>query len=950
MDIPFSHFVDLINALSRISPIPAKDMAKAHHGPNKAHTLLERWIRSVQQHQDVTGLQKLGPGNALSFFRLLFPEDDRRRYGIQESTLAELLADTLSVSPLGRGASLRNWAHRDFGKTGCLGHGLQKLLQPMRTKTNSQEQLSLKDVDNLLSELAMLSPFSQLDILVPSKPTRTRKEIVRHLYRNLSPSEAAVVTQVILRDLRPVLYPATFQLHSVTALTGFNSRSYNVFTKWQVMRLWDCLLPAAYRARGAFEEACAAWDSRTLPEACSPSLGINIEIPKSVKATSPEHVVKLFHGSQHVYAETKYDGERMQIHVDFTRPSDEQIIIFSKSKRVSTNDRHATLFIIRDALQYSGFKSAILEAEMVAYSGELRRIDEFWRIRSLIEKTAKGVRSWVKPSSPSKDTQNSMISDASGNGTRWLGVVFFDLLMVDGISALDDPYNERRRRMESVLTLRSGYSMLAERIQLDMESSNAADQVQAVFIRRCSEYEEGLIFKASDGMYNDPSSPWVKLKKDYIPGLGDCIDLVIVGASWDKDRGRILGVGPRTYTTLWLACLNNSETETGVTVLFTSSYGLDRKNLEMLNFIIGAQEPVEWNKAKPEASISLVKYSIEFACGAPRPDVLLGTPILAEVVGAGFTKARGSKYYELRFPRITKFHRQSERPWTAATYLDEYNDIARTCVGKDGKNKQINDDVNCMWGIDSSPTVRTDLKRRTREEDLSERLQSSSATKRRNTMTSSITDFNQLFEALQAATPQSACPAGSPDAPASAQAMEPGAKADERHSPSHLLPTPPLSSQPIVQLPTQVMGPAILPRSIADFETARAFLAPCFATIIEPPGSELAKRARTSRPRSHLLFAQGRLLHSVQALLVAIDWISQIGPAAYIDARPAERGIVFIDATDVELCNELIDALLKLKPANGTEMLVLDVRILSWNVLPNFIQQLESRVIWSSAT
>lgn len=70
---------------------------------------------------------------------------------------------------------------------------------------------------------------------------------------------------------------------------------------------------------------------------------LNLQIPKSVKATSCEHVAKLFFQSSVIYAETKYDGERMQIHVDMGLPRDEQIRIFSKSKRDSTGDRDATL-------------------------------------------------------------------------------------------------------------------------------------------------------------------------------------------------------------------------------------------------------------------------------------------------------------------------------------------------------------------------------------------------------------------------------------------------------------------------------------------------------------------------------------------------------------------------------------------------------------------------------
>lgn len=42
--------------------------------------------------------------------------------------------------------------------------------------------------------------------------------------------------------------------------------------------------------------------------------------------------------------------------------------------------------------------------------------------------------------------------------------------------------------------------------------------------------------------YNDWRSDmrWVKLKKDFIPGAGDTLDFHVIGASWNKKRGREL--------------------------------------------------------------------------------------------------------------------------------------------------------------------------------------------------------------------------------------------------------------------------------------------------------------------------------------------------------------------------------------------------------------------------
>lgn len=50
------------------------------------------------------------------------------------------------------------------------------------------------------------------------------------------------------------------------------------------------------------------------------------------------------------------------------------------------------------------------------------------------------------------------------------------------------------------------------------------------------------MLKMGTSTYNDHrrGSQWIKLKKDYIPGLGDSVSCCIVGASWDKTRARQL--------------------------------------------------------------------------------------------------------------------------------------------------------------------------------------------------------------------------------------------------------------------------------------------------------------------------------------------------------------------------------------------------------------------------
>ncbi|KAF8325927.1 hypothetical protein F5887DRAFT_1065164 [Amanita rubescens] len=605
------------------------------------HTFFVCWVDELRRRFTL-----LPAGTTRSVFRLLFPEEDvQRKYGMQEKLLCTHLAQCTSV-PI---EELRRWDVEGF--SGCLGQEFQKALLT-RSSTSIESPLSISDVDNLLDELASTSEYSAFSLRSNNPTPRTPQTILRQLYRSLSPSDASFVTQIILKDLRPLLYPLPSD-HYTSALTSYNSNSVQPLSVEDAMRIWDVSgqLLKAYRLKPVIDS-----------------------IPKSQKGRSCLHALSYFKQAKRVWVETKYDGERAQIHLEILPTGESKITIFSKSKRNSTQDREAIHGTIQRAVGMSGtqpterFKcNIVLDAEMVACHGNA--IDEFWRIRDLLA--------------------NEKSRASNDDRDRHLGLVFFDILVLDSLPLTQLPYSQRRELLESVIETSVGHIFLAERTPIDLTTANPERQLQATFAQSIASFEEGVVLKADESTYHDYRLPWVKLKKDYIPGYGDAVDLVILGASWDKKRGRELRVPPTTYTTFYIGALANakqidanSTLKPHFYVYFTVSYGLTREQLEDLNFSIKSLGTLPYRQL-----LDSMGYTFTLSPSLPVPPaVVFAQPLLAELVGAGFTKSVNCKYYELRFPR---------------TWRDE---IAMRCVGKDRPLKDVDD---C-----SSPSVRSRLKRK----------------------------------------------------------------------------------------------------------------------------------------------------------------------------------------------------------------------------------------------
>ncbi|TFK51622.1 DNA ligase/mRNA capping enzyme [Heliocybe sulcata] len=738
--LSLSFFISLLENISRIQPRKARFSQRGTQ-PAPVLEIFRRWVA------ELTDDQGRAPANATAVvFRSLFPEEDVcRKYELQESRLAQYLIKIFASAPRAARDRLANW---DAQSTkGCLGTVIEDVMQSMSDTQDfaQQDQISLQDLDTFLTELASTSAYSSSAIRAnhPKSHRRPRLDMLTSIYSCLTPSAASFVTQIILKDLRPVLYPLN-EMHYTAALKQYNSNAVTMLTKEDAMKIWDPsrVLLRTYSRTSSFEDAARALESILPLMICKPQVGVPIQIPKCRKAQSCAHALQQFAATNRIWAETKYDGERAQIHVQVLSDGTPGITIYSKSRRDSTMDRFAVHPIILRSLGFEDSdgsrprlsprkrshtkirKSIVLEAEMVAFCEETNKIDEFYHIGDLIESTAQGVRGCRRFRAPPVDN-DSQTSCTSTSSPRHLALVFFDLLLLDDLSLLSTPYAARRALLESLIVPERGYTMIAERFCIgEAGEGEGAERMRDVFAGTLTRREEGLVLKSESGWYGG-WSPWVKLKKDYIPGYGDAVDLVLLAARWDKDRGRELRVAPGTYTTFYLGALKNVEdckgdppAERGFHILFEVSYGLSREDLEQLNFRIRASDTMLYGDHSPDQ----LTYTMSGMNGFPKPEVILEDPIVIEVFGAGFTKNRSSKYYALRFPRISKVFRRSERTWSDATSLPEYQTIALAAVGKDRPGKDLDDWCNRLWGFPASPGVACPVKRKREEEEWKEKL------------------------------------------------------------------------------------------------------------------------------------------------------------------------------------------------------------------------------------
>ncbi|KAI9798667.1 MAG: hypothetical protein M1833_004656 [Piccolia ochrophora] len=243
-------------------------------------------------------------------------------------------------------------------------------------------------------------------------------------------------------------------------------------------------------------------------------------------------------------------------------------------------------------------------------------------------------------------------------------------------------YEHRRACLQDVVYEIEGHSEVAWRERINFSTTPAANQLRKAFATGIASRWEGFVLKPCDQPYfglvnaqQAPSRSWIKLKKDYIAGLGDCADFAVVGASYNAADVTGIKVPGLKWTHFYIACLENKNkvARFGDKPFFKvvdAMKCIPKHDLIVLNQL-GLFRAVPFDSCQEYEALH-----VSFGPGAcDEMDVLFKEPFVMEVVGGGFDKQPNQSFFTLRWPRATKIH--FDRSYGDVVSFDELQELAR---------------------------------------------------------------------------------------------------------------------------------------------------------------------------------------------------------------------------------------------------------------------------------
>ena len=513
----------------------------------------------------------------------------------------------------------------DYKNTGELGIGDAMFLKMLVEKKSPEKDIEKGMISCFFSSSSSSSSLTVLDILLSFRHMTTihgsgaqslkKKEIETLLGRCRHENEARFLLRGIRGKLSIGLAEATI-LSSLALAIYSRSPSHSHCCSEKEAVQW---IRTAYYQCPDMEiltNTLSSLPLNRIMERCVMRPGIPI-LPMLARIGKLEDCDG--HG---ITAEYKYDGERAQIHFDGNK-----ICIFSRNLE-NTTRRFPDVSIAMMSSLSSTLSSFIVDAEIVA-----------------IDASSSSILPFQVLSERKRDVEN--VADI----TIPVVVILFDMMYHNGKSLLDRPLKERRELLSSSFQKKQG---VLEFAQFQNESGMELFMEEAI-----RDQCEGLMLKHLEGIYlpgERPTNGWIKLKKDYIDGIAESLDLIVMG--YYHGKGKRNG-WPGAFL---VGCLNTTED----TVETVCRVGTGFSDSFLRSFLSTTTKQVATEHMPSEYRVSTSQV----------PDVWLLPRVVWEVRTADLTfspahTAGSSQLHRgigLRFPRFMR-ERPDKRVSDATTTL-----------------------------------------------------------------------------------------------------------------------------------------------------------------------------------------------------------------------------------------------------------------------------------------
>ncbi|XP_015736110.1 DNA ligase 3 isoform X1 [Coturnix japonica] len=326
-----------------------------------------------------------------------------------------------------------------------------------------------------------------------------------------------------------------------------------------------------------------------------------------------------------MYAEIKYDGERVQVH-----KNGDHFSYFSRSLKPVLPHKvaHFKDFIPQ---AFPGGHSMILDSEVLLIDNKTGKPLPFGSL---------GVH------------KKAAFQDAN------VCLFVFDCIYFNDVSLMDRPLRERRKFLHDNMVEIPNRILFSEMKHVT-KASDLADMITRVI----REGLEGLVLKDIKGNYEPGKRHWLKVKKDYLNegAMADTADLVVLGAFYGKgSKGGMMSI--------FLMGCYDPKSEKWCTVTKCAG-GHDDATLARLqtelDMVKISKDP---SKIPSWLKINKIYY----------PDFIVPDPKKApvwEITGAEFSKAEAhtADGISIRFPRCTRI--RDDKDWKAATNLPQLKEL-----------------------------------------------------------------------------------------------------------------------------------------------------------------------------------------------------------------------------------------------------------------------------------